>query len=174
MGKVILYIATSADGFIADKNGGVDWLPQPPEEDTTDKVGYKALLKNVDIIIMGSKSYAQILGFGDWAWPDKTTYVFTHRTFPKADSIIFVNEKPSDLIAHLTAKFPEQNVWLLGGAQLITSFAQEKLIDECIITIAPVAIGTGIPLNLPYDDFTLAGTKTCCGIYTQNTYIKKA
>ena len=74
MSKIILYIATSLDGFIADVDGGVDWLPHP--DDPEDICGYKALMKRIDTIVMGSCSYEQILTFGKWAWPDKQTYVF--------------------------------------------------------------------------------------------------
>ncbi len=68
MNKIILYVATSQDGFIADKDGGVGWLPHPSEDNVDkDEFGFKALMDRIAIIIMGSKSYQQILGFGDWA-----------------------------------------------------------------------------------------------------------
>jgi dihydrofolate reductase len=61
MNKIILYIATSQDGFIADKNGGVDWLPQPKDDAELEAVGYKDLIARIDTILMGSRSFEQIL-----------------------------------------------------------------------------------------------------------------
>ena len=71
MSKVILYIATSQDGFIADKDGDVNWLSQPEDDSDLEVVGYKNLMQRIDTIIMGSNSYKQILGFGNWACVDK-------------------------------------------------------------------------------------------------------
>ena len=65
MNKIILYITISKDGFIADKNGGVDWLPQPKDDVELEAVGYKDLMERIDTILMGSASYKQIIGFGD-------------------------------------------------------------------------------------------------------------
>ena len=79
MNKIILYIATSLDGFIADIHGGVDWLPHPKDDVELETVGYNALMSRIDTILMGSRSYKQILSFGDWGWPDKKTYVFTSK-----------------------------------------------------------------------------------------------
>lgn len=66
MSKVILYIATSADGFIADDSGGIDWLPQPTSSVDLETVGYNRLIERIDTIVMGSRSYEQIMTFGAW------------------------------------------------------------------------------------------------------------
>jgi dihydrofolate reductase len=173
MTKVILFIATSQDNFIADIDGGVDWLPEP--KDDTDNCGYENMLSQVSMIAMGRKSYQQILGFGEWAWEDKTTYVFTSQPLTSAEEhIVIVKEDPKSLMQQLEAKRPDHDMWLLGGAELIRSFAKEKLIDECIITTVPVAIGEGIPLDLPYEDFTLTTTTACGDGIIQKCYTKKA
>ena len=67
MHKVILYIATSLDGFIADTQGGVDWLPQPKDDAELEVVGFHRLIERIDRIIMGSTSFKKIVGFGAWA-----------------------------------------------------------------------------------------------------------
>ena len=64
MKKIILFIATSKDSFIADVNGDVDWLPHPKDDAELEVVGYKSLMSRIDTILMGSRSYKQILGFG--------------------------------------------------------------------------------------------------------------
>lgn len=79
MNKIILYIATSKDNFIADKNGSVDWLPSPEDDAELEDVGYNNLMSRIDTILMGSRSYKQILSFGEWRWSDKKTYVFTSK-----------------------------------------------------------------------------------------------
>ena len=172
MTKVILYIATSLDGFIADKNGGVDWLPHPNGE--TDEFGFKDLMKRVSIILMGRRSYQQILGFGDWAWGDKTTYVFTSQplTTDRSD-ILFVDEDVKLFMEKLKSQGQNQEIWLLGGAELVKSFAKEKLIDECTITVIPTNLGEGIKLELPCEDFTLQETKQCSLGILQHHYERR-
>lgn len=172
MTKVILYIATSADGFIADREGGVDWLPHPGAPDDSDEFGYEALMERTSVILMGSRSYLQILGFGDWAWPGKTTYVFTKQPLTTArNDIKFVSEDVNHFTKSLLTN-TDQDIWLLGGAELIKSFAAEKLIDECIITVVPTTLGAGIKLELPYEDFSLIRTKPCSGGMEQQFYLR--
>lgn len=176
MPKIILFIARSQDGFIADKNGGVDWLPAPDDPayaDPTDEVGYKTLMNRISTIVMGSRSYEQILGFGDWAWADKETFIFTTRslTSPR-DDIHFVHEGVRDFMDRLRNQGLKENgdIWLLGGAELVKSFAQEGLIDECIITIMPSVLGEGIKLELPYKDFEITEVKPCINGIVQQRY----
>lgn len=170
--KIILYIATSLDGFIADENGGIDWLPHP-ENDELDEFGYKKLLNSISTIIMGSKSYEQILTFGDWEWKDKQTYVFTTRELSTSkNNVDFIQKSPKEFIDDLKKKELNQNIWLLGGAELIYSFAIEQLIDECIITLIPKTLKSGIKLELAFDDFVLTNTKECSMGIVQNFYIK--
>lgn len=170
MKRVILYIATSADGFIADKNGGVDWLPSASNNNEHDEFGYQALLDRIDTIIMGSKSYDQILTFGDWAWTDKTSYVLTTRTFTPQTHAYFYNKSPGELIATLNKAKNEKDIWLLGGAEIIKTFASENLIDECIITEVPTVLHDGIKLDLPYNNFISNGVKQCSNGIIQRFY----
>jgi dihydrofolate reductase len=173
MSKIIVYIATSLDGFIADKNGGVDWLPNDLE-DKEDTVEYKALLKRISSIIMGATTYKQILGFGNWAWPDKKTYVFTHETLPLPhDSIHLVNGDVKAFLDNLNQEKPNQDIWLMGGAEIIKQFAHATLIDECVITLIPKHLGEGIKLELPYEDFVLTHTKPCIADIINTYYVRK-
>lgn len=172
MTKIILYIATSLDGFIADKEGGVDWLPHP--NDDADDMGYKALIDSIDTIIMGSRSYEQILTFGPWAWPEKSTYVFTSKqlTTDRSD-IFFVHENVGPFMDKLRAKKTNQAIWLLGGAELVKSFSDLNLIDECVITILPTVLKEGIPLSLSYEGFNLIKTKETQDDIIQKTFVRK-
>lgn len=171
MNKVILYIATSLDGFIADQDGGVDWLPHP--DDPEDMVGFKALLDRVSIIVMGSHSYRQILGFGEWAWPDKQTYVFTSQTLPAACSnVFFTQDTPKSFMGNMGCQQIKGDIWLLGGAQLAQSFAKEGLIDECIVTEIPMKLVKGIELGISLDGFALSTVKLCMDDIVQKIYLK--
>lgn len=175
MNKVILYVATSKDGFIADENGGVDWLPPPSDTaENPDEFGFATLLASVKTIVMGSKSYEQILTFGDWAWNDKITYVFTTRSFANDNpNINFINGRVDELINKLNQNSVSQNIWLLGGANLIAQFAENNLIDECIITEVPTTLGAGIKMNLAYEDFELLNIKKCSQDILQKHYANK-
>jgi len=169
--KAILYIATSKDGFIADVDGGVDWLPHP--DDPEDLVGYKALLERIGVIVMGRHSYEQILTFGEWAWKDKQTYVFTsNKLESKVPSVEFVNDDPKVFMEKLKATGLDKDVWLLGGAKLAQSFLTDDLIDEIVLTIIPINLGSGIHLALPLDNFTLRAEKPCMDGIIQRVYLR--
>ena len=176
MNKVILYIATSLDLFIADKQGCVDWLPQPENavEDTEDVFGFRALMQRIGLIAMGSRSYQQILGFGEWAWPDKQTYVFTSQNLStELPCITFVRDKPKAFMETVKLTKPNTDIWLLGGAELALSFARESLIDEVILTVIPVHLGDGIKLELEWNDFILDAEKPCMDGMVQKIYRRK-
>ncbi len=174
MTKIILYIATSLDGFIADINGGVDWLPHPKDDAELEAVGYKDLMERIDTILMGSRSYKQILSFGDWGWPDKQTYVFTSKKFETDKPYISIaHDSPLEFMAKLKDRRSDKDIWLLGGAELAKSFAQESLIDETILTIVPQTLGTGIPLGLSFEKFDLTAEKALKDGMIQKIYLRK-
>lgn len=174
MNKIILYIATSLDGFIADTNGGVDWLPHPKDDSELEAVGYKSLMSRIDIILMGSRSYKQILGFGEWGWPDKHTYVFSSEQLETDKPYISItHDSPVEFMASLKERKSDKDIWLLGGAQFAQSFAQEGLIDEIILTIVPQTLGGGIPLRLSFEKFELTTEKSMTDGMVQKIYLRK-
>ncbi|HBK66430.1 MAG TPA: dihydrofolate reductase, partial [Cyanobacteria bacterium UBA11166] len=75
MTKFILYIATSLDGYIARLDGSIDWLPSPEADGEANS--YTKFYNSIDALIMGSKTYEQVLGFGDWVYPGKLSYILT-------------------------------------------------------------------------------------------------
>ncbi|XP_055337731.1 uncharacterized protein YwjB-like [Paramacrobiotus metropolitanus] len=149
--KVILYIATSKDGFIADKNGGVDWLPPPPEDGAAEDFGYKDFYASVDALVMGRTTYEQILTFGPWPYPGKKSFVLTHqRELPKPTQspdahVEFTSLRAPDLMTRLE-KDGMRTVWLVGGVKVIEVFYDHGLIDEYVITVIPKTLGEGIAL----------------------------
>jgi dihydrofolate reductase len=143
MGKIILYIAQSLDGFIADESGGVGWLNEylKPDED----YGYKAFYQSLGAVILGSKTYEDTVRFNYW-YRDVVGYVFTSRRLPVPEgwNPLFQEGDPTPLVRELRQK--EKDSWLVGGAGLVTSFLNAGLVDELILSIIPEIITKGIPL----------------------------
>ena len=99
MRKVTLFIAMSLDGYIADKDGGVDWL-NGQEEDGENMDTYSEFIKTIDTIIMGWNTYHQLtseLSPEEWVYPEQISYVITHREIPSTERIHFTSESPCDL-----------------------------------------------------------------------------
>ncbi len=168
MKKVVLYIAMSLDGYIADKEGKVDWLKgQNAKEENIDT--YSSFIKEVDTVIMGRNTYKQIiteLSPNQWIYHDLTTYVITHRKLPPTENIKFIQENPYDLVKRLK-KEQGKKIWICGGGKIVQSLLKEKLIDEYNIAVIPVILGAGIPLfgkMLKEIELTLLNTLTYNGI----------
>lgn len=152
--KIIVYIATSADGFIARKDGAVDWLerPRPKGED----YGMAAFYKSIDTILYGRKTYDTVVRFmeGGVDVPDDGSnirnYVFSRRRPPKKvlPGFEFVLEPIKKFAKRLRAQ-KGKDIWMMGGGGIIASFLDEGDIDEFIIHVIPTFIGEGIPLIAP-------------------------
>ena len=140
MVEVKLFIATSLDGFIAERDGGVDWLF------TDDDYGYTAFFDSIEALIMGRRTYEQVLGFGEWPYGEKPTYVFT-RGVSGGDHphVEFVSSDAGPLVEELRRR-SSGDIWLVGGAALVSVFRELHLIDEYILSVHPVLLGDGIPL----------------------------
>jgi dihydrofolate reductase len=137
MRKVILFIASSLDGYIARENGDIDWLP----ENTSS--GYDEFIKSVDTVIMGRKTYDQILTFGNYPYKEKKSLVFTRKKDCSDENVEFVNdiEKIKNLFSD-----SGKDIWLIGGAKIISAFVNLGIVDEIILSVIPVVLGKGIPL----------------------------
>jgi len=138
MKKIILNIATSLDGFIARKNGSVDWLPKI--YNTEEDFGIKEFLDSVGTVILGNTTYKQYKA----PYSNKKCFVFSRKNTGKENNIIYVNSNVKDFVKSLKDK--DGNIWLVGGADIVKEFLKNNLIDEFIITIIPVVLGEGIPL----------------------------
>ncbi|CAF3760210.1 unnamed protein product [Rotaria sp. Silwood1] len=120
MRKVILYTAVSIDGFIAREDGNIDWLSSYNNENNDDH-GYNSFYENIDITLIGRKTYQQILSFPcHFPYSDKKNYQLKSQ--------------------------PGKDIWLVGGAQLNKTLLNLGLLDEMILTIIPVVLGKGIHL----------------------------
>ena len=143
--NVVLYIATSLDGFIADRDGGVGWLDRFTDPADGD-YGYTDFYAGIGAVAMGRTTYEQVLGFGAWPYSGKLTVVFTHAP-PEGEhpDVTFTSDDPADVVPSLRDEI-EGDLWLVGGGKFIASFRAQGLIGEYIITVIPVLLGEGIPL----------------------------
>ena len=147
MTKIVLYIATSKDGYIADENGSVDWLPQSLAETGGQDYGYHAFYDSIDAIAIGRKTYEQILTFGEWPYPGKPSYIFSRQSMKSAlNDVEFVSDDIQGFVQQLKIR-EIKTLWMVGGAELIEAFYQQGRIDEFIITVFPNVLENGIPLN---------------------------
>ncbi len=139
MRKIILYIATSLDNYIARENGDIDWLF------SDDDYGYSDFIENVDTVLMGRKTYQQVLSFGAYPYEGLQGYVYTRQLPVKDDNVEYIS---GDAIRHAQAlkQQPGQNIWLVGGAVLIKEFFDRNLIDEVILSVHPILLSRGIRL----------------------------
>jgi len=148
MRKVKLYISTSLDGFIATKEGEIDWLVDPTQPNLANEdYGYYKFYDSIDITLMGYNTYRKILDFGIFfPFPEKTNYVFSrNHTREKDHPVDFI----SDDITNFTGKLKQnegKDIWLVGGGQINQLFLNANLIDEMILSIQPVVLGEGLPL----------------------------
>ena len=143
--RIVLYIAASLDGFIADHEAGVDWLERIADPADGD-YGYTEFYRGIGALAMGQTTYDQVRGFGEWPYPGKPTVVFTHDPpDPGLPDVSFTSDDPVDVVTSLREQ-TEGDLWLVGGGELIASFRKRGLIDEYFITLMPVLLGEGIPL----------------------------
>lgn len=144
--KIIVYIAVSADGFIARRDGAVDWLDRPSPKGN---YGMGAFYRSIDTVVMGRKTYDLMLSFGQRAYPGVQNFVFSRRarrsTVP---NLAWVRGDVRTFVRRLRAK-KGKHVWLVGGAGLVASFLDAGGIDEFSIHLIPTLIGEGIPLLAP-------------------------
>ena len=151
--KIIVYIATSADGYIARPDGDVEWLNRlPPTADH----GMTEFYPTIDTILWGRKTCDMALAFQEKGVAEAAfdtnmkNYVFTHTPPPSAPpkGVEFVNEPIKKFASRLRAK-KGKDIWIMGGAGIIASFLDEGEVDEFILSVVPVLIGEGIPLLAP-------------------------
>jgi len=142
MRKVKLFIASSLDCYIAREDGGIDWLF------TDDDYGYTKFYDSVDTIIVGRKSYDQSLAFEEYPYKGKKVYVFTRKKVRKNNNeqdVEYIDTNIQDFVTSLTQSIGK-DIWLIGGGEIVSVLLNAGLVDEIILSIHPIILGTGIPL----------------------------
>lgn len=147
--KLVLYIATSLDGYIATEDDSLEWLFKIEGEGDN---GYSEFYKTVDTILIGRRTYDWVIDKekGEFPYKNKKCYVFSKSISGKNENVEFIN---CDIV-EFTNKLKEEvggNIWIVGGGNLLHFFIKERLVDEFIVTIAPTLIGSGIPLFKEFD-----------------------
>lgn len=145
MRPLALILTTSLDGFIADADGGVDWLLAPPDEAPAD---YLELLESIDCLVMGSATYSASLELdgGMEVFRGKDVFVFTSRdNLPAFPGVTLVHGPAEQFVAELKTR-PGGTIWLFGGGLLATALSDAGLVDDYLIVIQPVLLGDGVPL----------------------------
>lgn len=144
--KIILNLAISLDGYIADEQGGFDWIQGDGNThlNTANKWDYNKFLEGIDTVVMGKRCYDQ--GFLE-DFKDKTVYVATTESLPDTENIRFIN---GDICGTILAECTKEgkDVFLFGGGILIDAFLKADIIDEYIIGVIPTILGKGRPLFL--------------------------
>ena len=145
--KSIVYIGRSLDGFIAGKNGELDWLDSIPNSDNVE-MGYTDLMNEIDAIVMGRTTYETVLGFGiEWPY-EKHVFVLSNSIKEiqedLKEKVSLLRGELSEILKHIHAQ-GFHNLYIDGG-RTIQNFLKEDLIDELIITTIPILLGGGFPL----------------------------
>ncbi len=175
MRKVVLYIAVSIDGYIADKKGSVDFI----EGDGSDKNNmgsYDIFYNSIDTVILGKNTYEQIineLSPDKWVYKDKFSYVITSEKIENKENIIFTNElyKTIDNLKKEKGK----DIWICGGASIVNQLLEKDYIDKIQLTIIPTILGEGIKLFNNFNKeikLKLESTKNYNG-FVDLVYIKR-
>lgn len=142
--KLILYIACSADGYIAKPNDDLSFLNDVQKEG--EDYGYFDFISSVDTVIVGRKTYDWVMNqVPEFPHADKESYIITRKRKSKQGNINFYSGNLMNLVRKLKQK-DGKNIFCDGGAEIVHELLKDKLIDELIISIVPVLVGNGTKL----------------------------
>ena len=173
----IVYVGTSLDGYIADSDGGLDWLESIPNPENDD-LGWGEFMERIDAIVMGRNTYETVLSFGvDWPYPKKVFVLSNTLHSPPKElekKVEIVSGRPSEIVALLNDDGYE-NLYIDGGST-VQSFLEDDLIDELVITRLPILLGEGTPLFGPLPEhrmFEHVSTKVLLDAMVVSRYMRK-
>src|SRR5215210_6219196 len=146
--KIIVNIATSADGFIARPDGDLDWLTKRPPPKGF--YGFDKFVSSIDAKILGRKTFDFGVAMGAKFDTSTPHYVLSRKSPPKSlpPGVEFVNEDIGTFAQRLKAG-EGKDIWLMGGGETIAAFLDAQAVDEFIISVVPTFIGDGLPLIAP-------------------------
>ena len=172
----IIYVAVSLDGFIARKDGSIDWLMDIPNPEGSD-FGFGEFIKDIDAIVMGRNTFEKVLSFGQWTY-DKPVFVLSNVLYSVPSELKgkaeLLHGAVSDIVLNLNGR-GYHNLYIDGG-KTIQQFLENGIIDEMIITTIPVILGEGLPLfgKVPNDLwFEYVKTEVFNNTLVKNYYKKK-
>jgi dihydrofolate reductase len=171
MARTQYYCASSLDGFIAEADDTIGWLTG--YEGTYDGEGaepmkgsYDRYYDGVGALVMGSATYQFVLDYGGWPYSGRPTWILTSRDLPLPEGedvdVRMAGGPVADLYDEMVAAAGERDLWVVGGGNVASQFADEGLLDEVLVTVVPVVLGEGKPLfdrRLPGGPMQLTGTR---------------
>jgi dihydrofolate reductase len=172
MSKTQYYCASTLDGFIAADDDSIEWLTgyrgsyEGPGAEPINGA-YDHFFEDVGSLVMGSTTYEWILEHLDeWPYAGKPTWVLSSRELPRPEGadvdVRVASASVRDLHDELVAAAGERNLWVVGGGNVASQFADEGLLDELLVTLVPVVLGTGKPLfdrRVPGEPLQLVGAR---------------
>jgi len=171
MPRIVYYVASSLDGYIAPADGSLDWLSA--HESGGEDYGYAELYASVDAVLVGRRTYEQFLTFPDWPYAGRPCWVFSKRPVKAASPEVTVTADTPERAVSVLDALGLRRVWLVGGGQLAGAFRAAGLITEYIVTVLPVVLGAGTPLFAapgPREDLRLVDSKKYVGGLVQLCY----
>jgi dihydrofolate reductase len=176
MSRTQYYCAMTLDGYIAEADDTLDWLMGYEGSYSGDdaepiKGAYERYYEGVGALVMGSVTYEFVLALpperGGWPYAGKPTWVLSSRDLPVPEGegvdVRILDAKVSELHDEMLAAADERNLWVVGGGNVASQFADEDLLDDVLVTVVPVVLGDGKPLfdrRLPGGPMQLTGTRT--------------
>lgn len=146
--KLIAYLASSLDGYLAEKDGNLDFLKIV--EKKGEDYGYQSFMNTIDTVVMGRKTYEKVCQMGvPNPHPHQKTYIITRQNIennPQHPNIFFYNKNLPALIQNLKNRSTQKNIFIDGGAEILNQLFKLNLINELYISIIPILLGGGIPL----------------------------
>jgi dihydrofolate reductase len=140
--KVSIYIASSIDGYIARKDGNLDWLQDGHTGD--EDYGFKKFSSTIDAVVMGRNTYEVVAGFDDWAYKDKRVIVLSNTLSMVRNEAELFSGQLTELLAKLHAE-NIKHIWIDGGIT-ISKFLELGLVDDITLSLIAMVLGSGIPL----------------------------
>ncbi len=151
------YCAATLDGYIAEADDTLDWLIkhegsfESPDVDPSEGPPYEAYYEGIGALVMGSTTYEFVLAHGgEWPYAGKPTWVLTSRDLPTPEGegvdVRFANTAAAKLHGEMATAAGEGDLWVVGGGNVASQFADADLLDDLIVTVVPVVLGTGKPL----------------------------
>ncbi len=140
--KISVYIATSIDGYIARKDGSIDWLEHGHVGD--EDYGFKTFISDIDALVLGRNTYEVVSALPEWPYTGKRVIVLSHTLKAVRKEAELFSGKLTDLTSLLHSE-GIKHVWVDGGVT-VSTFLEAGLVDHMTISVIPVVLGSGIPL----------------------------
>lgn len=139
--SVFFYGCVTLDGYLADRDHGLDWLH---ETGTAEETGYEDFYREMDVTLMGRRTFRELEQTGDPAavYPTTENYVFTHGELSQEGFTPVCGSVPE----FVEGLGPDRNIWVVGGNTLLAPLLERDMVDHLIVQIAPLLLGGGVPL----------------------------